>query len=284
MKFFNRNSYWDIISPTTTFIMLLILIPIILILFFKSWFTVAPGERAFVVTFGQIWTQVYDSWFHFKNPLADAVFINVQTQKLDVDATAASKDLQNVSAKITVNYNIIPSAVREIKKNFWDEDALVLRLLQPAIQDAVKSSTAKFTAEELITKRQIVSDWILNTIRSKVDKSGLYVSTINITNFDFSQSFNAAIESKVTAEQEAQRAKNNLSRIEFEWKQKVATALAEKEAAILKAQAEAESIRIQSEAIQKNGWAEYVELKRIEKWNWVLPTMVTNGTPLMNIK
>jgi len=258
----------------------------LIIMFFSSWFTVAPWERAFVVTFGSIWNEVYDSWFHFKNPLADRVTMNVQTKKVEIIATAASKDLQNVTAKVAVNYNIIPSAVREIKKTFWDEDTIELRLIQPSVQDSIKAATAMFTAEELITKRLAVSDNIVKNIKDKVQKQWIQISSVNIMDFNFSESFNQAIESKVTAEQEAQRAKNNLARIEFEGRQLVVQATAQKEAAIAKAQAEAESIRIQSEAIQKNWGQEYVELKRIEKWDGKLPTqMIPNSTvPFLNVK
>lgn len=92
-------------------------------------------------------------------------------------------------------------------------------------------------------------------------------------NFAFSKSFNDAIEAKVTADQDAQRALKQLERIKAEAEQKVVTA-----------KAEAESIRIQTQAIKEAGGQEYVELKRIEKWDGKLPTTVTNGTPLLNIK
>ena len=212
--------------------------------------------------------------------------MNVQTKKVEIIATAASKDLQNVTAKVAVNYNIIPSAVREIKKTFWDEDTIELRLIQPSVQDSIKAATAMFTAEELITKRLAVSDNIVKNIKDKVQKQWIQISSVNIMDFNFSESFNQAIESKVTAEQEAQKAKNNLSRIEFEGKQLVVQATAQKEAAIAKAQAEAESIRIQSEAIKQNWGQEYVELKRIEKWDGKLPTqMIPNSTvPFLNVK
>lgn len=256
-----------------------------LFLFFSSWFTVSPWERAFVVTFWQIWNDVYDSWFHFKNPLADTVKVNVQTKKIEASASAASKDLQNVSAKVAVNYNIIPSAVRDIKKNYWDEDTVELRLIQPSIQDSIKSSTAQFTAEELVTKRPQVSELIFNNLKDKVNKQWIQISSINIMDFNFSESFNQAIEAKVTAQQEAEKAKNNLARIKYEWEQAIVTAEAQAKARVAQATAEAEAVRITTQAIENNWWANYVQLKAIEKWNWALPTqMLPNQTvPFLNI-
>lgn len=254
-------------------------------LFIGSFFTVSPGERAFTVTFWQIGSDVYDSGFHFKLPfISSVVKMNVQTQKIEVDATAASKDLQNVATKVAVNWAIQPASVRDIYRNIGDEWALSTRLLQPSIQESIKAATAQFSAEELVTKRGQISDLITKWLQERLAKSGVSISDINIINFDFSDSFDKAIEAKVRAEQEALTAKNQLSRIEYEGKQKATTAEYEKQASISRAQGEAESIRIQSEAIQKSGGAEYVELKRIEKWNWQLPTMVTNGQPLLNIK
>jgi prohibitin 2 len=256
-----------------------------LFLFLGSFFTVQPGERAFTVTFGQIGDEVYENGFHFKKPFVSSVVkMDVQTQKIEVDASAASKDLQTVATKVAVNWSIQPSAVRDVYKNIGDEDALAQRLLQPAIQESIKWATAQFSAEELITKRSQVSDLITKNLQDNLLKNGINITGINILNFDFSDSFDKAIEAKVQAEQEALTAKNQLSRIEYEGKQKASTAEYEKQASISKAQGEAESIRIQTEAIEKAGWAAYIELKRIEKWDGVLPTMITNGTPLLNIK
>ena len=227
---------------------------LVLFTVFGSFFTVQPGEKAFTITFGQIGSEVYDNGFHFKTPwISSVVKMDVQTQKIEVDATAASKDLQNVATKVAVNWAIQPAAVRDVYRDIGDEAQLSQRLLQPAIQEAIKGATAQFSAEELVTKRSEVSDLITKNLQDRLFKNGISISGINILNFDFSDSFDKAIESKVQAEQEALTAKNQLSRIEYEGKQKAATAEYEKQAAISKAQGEAESIRIQSEAIQKNG-------------------------------
>jgi regulator of protease activity HflC (stomatin/prohibitin superfamily) len=104
---------------------------------------------------------------------------------------------------------------------------------------------------------------------------GIVVDQVNITNFDFSQSFNAAIEAKVTAEQSALAAKNKLEQVKFEAEQRVT-----------QAKGEAEAIKIQAAAIQAQGGQEYVSLKWVEKWNGALPTTQLGNsgfTPLISI-
>lgn len=138
----------------------------------------------------------------------------------------------------------------------------------------MKASTAKFSAEELITKRAEVKDSITQTLAERMQKVGILISNVSIIDFDFSKSFNNAIEDKVTAEQEALAQKNKLEQVKYEAEQRVA-----------QAKAEAEAIKIQAQAVTSQGGADYVKLKWIEKWNGVLPsTSLGEGTPMINIK
>lgn len=252
---------------------------------FSSFFTVDPGEVAFITRFGSIESELYTEWLHFKSPFTESVVkMDTKTQNIVVDASAASKDLQNVATKVAINCSINPNAAKEIYKSVWDEAALAINVVQPAIQEAIKSATAKFTAEELITKRDQIAQTVTDNLKNKLNNRGINVQNVNIVNFQFSPSFDAAIEDKVKAEQEALTAKNQLAQIQYEWEQAVTKAKAGKEAKILAAEAEAEAIKIQTEAIKANGGEEYVELKRIDKWDGKYPTTITNWTPLLNIK
>lgn len=229
--------------------------------------------------------EIVDEGMYFTNPFTtNVVEFEVRTKKLEVQAASASKDLQNVSAQVAVNYSLDPAKLLDLVRTVGNE--YESRVLLPSCIEAVKAATAKFTAEELITKRDQVRDEIQKKLGERIAAYGIRMDGINITNFEFSPSFNAAIEAKVKAEQEALTSKNQLARIEYEGQQRVVTAKADKEAAIYKAQGQAEAIRIQSEAIQKNGGAEYVKLKYIEKWNGQLPTtsLGENVQTLVNLK
>ena len=239
--------------------------------FFGSFGTVDTGHRGVVLRLQNPTGEIKEQGFYWKTPFIESVVdMNVQVQKEEAEATAASKDLQDVTTKIAINYHLDPSKVgtiyQEVRKDY------TVRIIQPAIQEAVKSATAKFTAEELITKRSEVRDAISTNIKEKVIPRGIVVDEVNIINFAFSESFNAAIERKVTAEQEALAAKNNLERVKFEAQQ-----------AIERATGEAEAIRIQSEAVKEQ--PQYIELKAVERWNGILPQyMLGEGAlPFINL-
>ncbi len=229
-------------------------------LVFGSWFTVNPGEQGIVIRLGSI-NRIATAGFNFKVPYIESVVkIDTQTQKEQTTAEAASSDLQTVHTEVAVNYSIDSSKVVDLYTRIGED--YKSRVIDPAIQEAVKATTAKYTAEELITKRPAVQDDIKSSLVSRLSLQDIDVSAVSIINFDFSPTFNAAIEAKVTAEQTALAAKNKLDQIKYEAEQTVATA-----------QAQAESIRLQSEAANND---KYVALKQLEvqkafadKWNGV---------------
>lgn len=215
---------------------------------------------------------------YFKAPFTDEVHeMNVQVQKEQADAGAASSDLQTVTAQIAVNYNVDPSAVIDIYSKVGTE--YKTKVIDPAIQEATKAATAKYTAEELITKREEVRGNILALLKDRLAENHIIVDQVSIVHFDFSPSFNAAIEAKVTAEQNALAAKNKLEQVKYEAEQRVAAA-----------NAEAEAIRVQSNAANNEKYvalkALEVQAKAIEKWNGKLPDQMIPGSavPFINLK
>lgn len=245
-----------------------------LVIFLSTFGTVGAGERGIKTRFSAVTGEVLGEGLYFKLPFVEKVVkVDVKTQKEEVQASGASKDLQTVNATIALNYNIEPTSVARLYQTVGLDYAN--RIISPAIQESVKATTAKFTAEELITKREQVRDEVKNLLTARLAVNGLRVEQFSIVNFDFSKSFNEAIEAKVTAEQNALAAKNKLAQVEYEAKQRVE-----------QAKGEAEAIRIQSEAITKQGGKEYVALKWVEKWNGAMPVTVLseNATPIINLK
>ena len=235
---------------------------ILVILFFKSWFIVEPWYNGFTVTLGKINQTVYSDWLHLKTPIiTKAVKYNIQTQKLEAVTEASSKDLQTVTASIVVNYKYKESEVVNLYKNVGKEEKVAEKIIQPAVQEVFKSVVAKYSAEQLITERSVVSKDIEDNLNKRLEPYWIQIQLFNIVNFDFSKSFNDAIEAKVTAEQNALAEKNKLEKVKYESEQKVVAA-----------EAQAKAIEIQAKAIQNQWGKEYVQLKWIEKWNWVLPT------------
>lgn len=211
-----------------------------------------------------------DPGLHFRTPLIDHIVkMDVAAVKEEVSATAASKDLQNATTKVAINYQVNPTSVAKLYTEYQNDHAS--RLIAPAIQESVKAATAKYTAEELVTKREQVKTDITNSLKTTLSPHGINVTEVFITDFGFSASFDASIENKVKAEQDALTAKNKLVQIQYEADQKVATA-----------KAEAESIRLQSEAANNE---KYVQLKQIEvqlemakHWKGDVPQTVVSGS------
>lgn len=256
-----------------------IIIAMIFILsFFGTWGIVDEGERGVRVRTGNVVGTV-DPGFYFKLPFIEKVpKISVRTQSVVYEREnpldSASSDLQEVQIASVTNYHLDPSKVGEVYTQYGTLSAFEESVIRPRVRDTVKATASQYTAGELITKRPEFADKVAFTLNQRLEGTYVIVEQSNITDVQFSASFSAAIEEKVTAVQQADAAKNQLERIKYEAEQKVVTATAE-----------AESIRIQAEAVTSQGGKDYVQLKAIEKWNGTVPQTMVPGSavPFINI-
>ena len=218
---------------------------------------------------------------HFVVPFQDSVVnMEVRTLKFVKETSSASRDLQTVSTEVTVNYRPLPNLVNTLYKEVGLE--YESRVIQPAVEEVVKQVTARYNAEELITKRPLVKADIEQEITSRLEVYNIRTDVISITDFQFSPLFAQAIESKVEAEQKALKAENDLRRIEVEARQLEAQAKGTAAANIAEADGEAEAIRIISEALEKNPY--YLEWLKTQEWDGKLPLVVgEGGTPFIQI-
>ncbi len=241
----------------------------LLVLVFSAIGTVNAGERGVLVQFGAVTGKVFDEGLYFKIPFVqEVVRIDVKVQKSEVGADASSKDLQVVNSRVALNFKLDPNKVADLYQSVGRsyED----RLIDPSVQESVKAATAKYTAEELITKRGEVRDEIKRNLKEKLEPHGILVDEFNIVDFAFSTSFNHAIEEKVTAEQQALAARNKLEQVKFEAEQKIA-----------EAKGRAEGIRIESEALKTND--KILEMRFIEAWDGKLPVVMGQTANFMDI-
>jgi prohibitin 2 len=242
---------------------------LLLLVLFRPFGTIAAGERGIHLRFTAVTGKVFGEGLYFRIPLIESVqMMDIKIQKLETIAAAASKDLQTVHSTVALNFHIDPERVSKIYQSVGLQYRE--RIIDPSMQESIKGSTAKFTAEELITKREQVREDIKNQLRTKLKEHDILVDEFNIVNFEFSKIFNEAIEAKVTAEQQALAAKNKLEQIKFEAEQKVA-----------EARGKAEAITIESNALRSN--PQILELRALEKWNGVLPQVTGGATPFINI-
>ena len=224
---------------------------------------VGPGERGVVMEWSAVTGEIFTEGMHWKTPIVENVQImDVRTQKYVDSANSASRDLQDVTTEVALNYHLNPERVdyvfQTLGTQFGD------RVIAPAIEESVKASTAQFTAEELITKRAQAKDTIKMNLYERLEEYGIIVETVSITNFEFSPEFSAAIEAKVTAKERALQAENDLIRIKTEAQQEIAMA-----------EAEAKAIQIKGDALKQN--PELVQLEWVNKWNGNLPQFMTAG-------
>jgi prohibitin 2 len=245
------------------------IIALIFLIFLSPFGTIAAGERGVHLRFTAVTGKVFGEGLYFRIPLIESVqMMDVKVQKYEMKSDAASKDLQTVHSVVALNFHIDPDRVGNIYQDvglqFKD------RIIDPAMQEAVKASTAKFTAEELITKRELVRDDIKAQLKARLKEQNILVDEFNIVNFEFSKNFNEAIEAKVTAEQQALAAKNKLEQIKFEADQKIA-----------EARGKAEAMTIESNALKSN--PQILELRALEKWNGTLPQVTGGAIPFINL-
>ncbi len=233
--------------------------------------TVSAGQGGVLLRFGAVTGEIKQEGLYFKIPFVEqVVLMSTQIQKYTAPSSASSKDLQVVVTEVTLNYQLNASSVGEIYRNMRQD--YESRIIQPFIQEAVKSTTANFEAEQLITQRPLVKDELQKLITARLAPLGIGVIELSITDFRFTQVFQDSIEAKVKAVQQALEAENALKRVEFEAQQ-----------AIVKATAEAKGLELQKVQIT----AQLLELRQIEvqraavdKWNGVMPSVVTSGGPV----
>ncbi|MBQ8396122.1 MAG: prohibitin family protein [Oscillospiraceae bacterium] len=252
---------------------IILLVAIVVIATVASSMTIVEaGHTGVVVTLGKVEDHVLQEGLHFKIPfIQEVVRIDNRITKLDVDTEAFSKDLQTVSTTIAINYRVDTSKSYSIYKNIGRNYESVLVI--PAVNEVLKAIAAKYTAEESVTNRTLVSEGLVVGLNEKLNEIGLYVTDVNIINFDFSEAYINAIEEKQVAQQQ-------LLKAETEKQTAITNAEAEAEATKIRAEAEAEANRILAESIT----AELIEYQKIEKWNGELPVVSGGGTtPILDV-
>ncbi len=216
-------------------------------LLFDSFTTIPAGHRGVVIRFSAVTGKILDEGLQMKVPFIDSVEkMSVQTQKVEANASAASRDLQDVQTTIALNWHLDPNMAAEVYRTLGL--SFIDRIASPAIQETVKQITVKYIAEDLILKREEVKAAFTENLSNRLLARGIVIETVSITNFQFSNTFIAAIESKVAAEQAVLEAKNKLERVKVEAQQREEEAKGEASARIAKANGEAEYIRVVTDA------------------------------------
>lgn len=237
---------------STAKIVIWLVVLLVLFLIANPFVKVGAGERGVVLNWGAVSDTVLDEGLHFRIPFMQKVVkMDVTIQKDSAVASAASKDLQSVSTEVTLNYHVSHDKAGVVYQTLRQEFAS--RIIAPAVQEFVKGVTAKYNAEELVTKREEVKADLRQRLVERLAVNNLIVDEISITDFKFSAAFDQAIEAKVTAEQRALEQANITKQEEEKKKQQ-----------ILKAEALAEKTRLEAQALVSAGAKDVIEKIKAE--------------------
>lgn len=256
-------------------IICIFIVVVTVIILFNSITTVPTGFVGVKTRFGKVQEDVIQEGLNLKTPFIEKIVrIDCRTQKNEAESEGSTKDLQTVKIKIAVNYNVNKETANQLYKNIGTDYTNVI--VNPAMLEAIKSSMAQYTAEELITKRAEVSNEIEQTIVEKIENKGFNITEFNIIDIDFSEEYDKAIENKAVKQQEVATAQ-----AEYE-KQKIQN---EKEISI--AEKDARVMELQNQQITENTLRlKELEVKQsmINKWNGQLSEyMLGNSIPMFNI-
>ncbi|WP_298069647.1 prohibitin family protein [uncultured Mailhella sp.] len=256
---------------------------VVLVVALRCFTIITAGHTGVVSTFGKVSEEVMQEGFHFKAPWQKVTKMDNRIVKLEVETEAFSSDLQTVSVNLAVNYRVDTNMSYFIVKNIGTkyEDVLIT----PAVNEVMKSIMAQYTAEQSITNRNAVSKALMDGLNEKLTASGVYISDINIIDFDFSDVYIAAIEAKQVAEQEKLKAQIEQEQLTME-KQAAA------ERQLIEAQTEAEAAKIEADAAAYSGQKQaeanekiaasltdmLVDYYKVQQWNGQLPTVAGSDT------
>ena len=250
--------------------LLLILLIVMFIVICNPIAMVGVGERGVKVTLGRVSPESYSEGIHLITPFISKIkTMNVKTQKDNIVTSVYTKDIQQAKISYVVNYNLQPENAhkmyREVGMQYRDT------ILMPVVEGIIKDVIGKWNAQDLVANREEATNDILEKLKAQLNDKYINVTGFQIININYSEVFERAIESKVTAEQEALKAKNKTVQIEEEAKQK-----------LISAEAEAKSMAIRANALTKN--KALVDYEAVQKWDGKMPTyMMGNSIPFINV-
>lgn len=246
-----------------------------LLLALKPWITIGAGQRGVVMKFGEVQKEVLGEGLHFFMPIQTSVkVLSVRTQATEFQEkgsdSAGTKDSQRVDVWVTVNWHLDPAHVNTVYQTIGDNDMVIANVLNNNVKQATKQSVSKFDAMEVQKNRDQVAAEALVELQTRVAPYHVIVENLSLTNINFSDEFNKAIEQAQTAQQEALRAQYQVQQVKNE-----------AEAAIAKAKGEAEALR----QVQISLTQELLTKQAIEKWDGKFPQywLAGNTLPFINI-
>lgn len=260
---------------------------------FSSFVSIGAGTVGVQTLFGKTKTELLYPGAYFLNPLSVVNVINLRSSTVSDDSSGASSDLQNVQTTLTMVYSIDPKFAISIYNKVGDSsDYMRDNIIKPAMSESFKAVVAQYNASELIDSRAAVSLKMSDLIQQKLEQYGVTVQMVSVTNFQFSDQFNQAIENKMVAEQQVQTLQQNLDQAKIAAQIKItqaqgsaqseiAQAQGDAQAEVTRAQADAKAMSLKSQTVTP----EIIQLKAVEAWDGHLPNTMAGNIPfIMGVK
>lgn len=262
-----------------------------IVIIFVSCVAIVPtGYTGILTTFGRVEDRTVSSGFNMIAPWQKVVKMDNRTQKVQIETSAFSSDIQQVDLIISVNYcidqNTAQTLYRTVGINYYDN------VMFPRIQENTKAVFSQYTAENLIAKRDELSDMVAETTAKDLANYGITIVSISIEDIDFTDAFTNAVEAKQVAAQNKLTAETEQAQKTMEEQaaaeRAVIAAQAEADKAIIAANADLEVVKVQAEAalyagekeaemnkrISESLTAELIKYYWIKQWVGQLPTTV----------
>lgn len=250
---------------------------------------VDSGEAGFFTRWGEVISQEpVSEGLHFYEPWGtDLVTYDIRNQTLRVKTPVFTKDVQSMQVEMSVTFSLEKSKVIALHKSTGRKYADIL--ITPSVLGAAKDALGKMEAGDIVASREKATESIERALMDRLNPLGIRVTLVNITNIDYSDAFEKAVEEKQVALQKSIKEKNETARLrevaeqevvkaEAEAKAKVLNSEAEAKAILVKAEAEAKSIEMRNKALAAS--RALIEYETVKAWDGRLPVQMLGNAPV----
>ena len=270
-------------SKTGLFVLIAAIVVVLLIIIFNCFTIVREGFIGVKYQFGRIVEDDLSAGLNFRIPFIEEIEeVDIRDQIYSVNANAYTSDTQNVqNLQLKLNYRYASSMLSSIIRDTGISN-VENKLLVPNVAKIAKDAIGKVKAEDLVQTRSEVQTTIQNKLTEVLNPYGIIVTAFAIENLDFDPAFEASIQEKVIAAQDALKMENKTREKEEEAKQIVIAAQANADSQVAIAKAEAEAIALIEEQLTKS--PNYIDYYKVQKWNGVFPQVMSDGVnPFVSI-
>ena len=246
--------------------------------------TVETGFTGILMTFGRVEDVTLEPGLHIKSPVQKIVAMDIREQKTSFTTEAFSSDIQQVNITGSINYAINKDTAVILYKQVGTD--YFNKLVYPRMLEITKGVFSKYTAENLVANRQILSEQIREGLYQELQGYGIEVISLSIENIDFTDAYTDAVEAKQVAAQRKLQAEIEQSQMTMETQQQAErqriNAEAEANVARINADADAYAVKVRSEAeaeankmIAESLTENLLRFNEIKAWDGKLPVYLT---------